>query len=100
MAQRRDRPPVQRSGESLNIRLPDGRTMSVPLSTSRGPSTADVCCFCGRSVEHSDNEYVRIGVRWIAEGGDERQQSWGAHHACLLERMHEGVKGHGPFFGD
>ena len=73
--------------------------MSIPLSALRKPVTSDVCCFCGRRVEHSDPEHIRVDVRWI-EGGEERHQSWGAHRACLLERLHEGVKDQAPFFGD
>lgn len=99
MAQRRDRPPVEISGDSLNIRLPDGKTMSMPVNALRGPVTSDVCCFCGQRVEYADPEHIRIGVRWD-DGGKERTQSWGAHHACLVERMHDRVKGQGPFFGD
>ena len=99
MAQRRDRPAVQRSGDSLNITLPDGTTTALPVSTSKGPVRSDICCFCGESVEHADPEHLRIDARW-EQGGDERQQSWGAHQACLLDRMHDRVKGQGPFFGD
>jgi len=69
------------------------------MSTLQGPSTAEVCCFCGKSVEHTDSEHIRISARW-EEDGNERTQSWGAHHACLLDQMHDGVKGQGPFFGD
>ena len=70
--------------------------MSVPVSTQRPPVAAELCCFCGQGVEESDPEYVRLGVRWV-EAGTERQQSWGAHHACLRERLHEGVQGQGGF---
>jgi hypothetical protein len=73
--------------------------MSLPVSDSTGPVTSDVCCFCGESLEHANPEYIRIAARWEKDGA-ERQQSWGAHHGCLLERMHERVKEHGPFFGD
>jgi hypothetical protein len=98
MAQRRERPPVERGGQGLNVRLPDGRTMSVPGSALRDPVTPDVCCFCGVSVEHSDPQRVRLDARWTSDGTDQHQ-SWAAHHKCLLERMHEGVMGQGPFFG-
>ena len=97
MAQRRVRPAVERSG-GLNIRLPDGTTMSMPIRTPAGQST-DVCCFCGRGIEHSDPERVRIAARW-QEGGSECEQSWRAHRGCLLERMNDAVLGEGPFFGD
>jgi hypothetical protein len=99
MAQRRERPPVQRSDTGIAVRLPDGTTMAVPGSGLRGPVTSDLCCFCGRRVEHSDSEEIRLSVRWV-ESGEERDQSWRAHHTCLAERMHEAVKGAGPFFGD
>jgi len=97
MAQRRVRPAVERSG-GLNIRLPDGRTMSMPIRTAAG-QTSDLCCFCGQGIEHTDPERIRIDARW-EEGGNEREQSWRAHRRCLLERMHEAVMGEGPFFGD
>jgi SAM-dependent methyltransferase len=38
MAQRRVRPAVERSGDSLNVRLPDGRMVSMPVKTSQGAS--------------------------------------------------------------
>ena len=38
MAQRRVRPAVERSGDSLNVRLPDGRMVSMPVKTSQGLS--------------------------------------------------------------
>jgi hypothetical protein len=97
MAQRRVRPAVERSG-GLNIRLPDGTTMSMPIHAATG-RTSDVCCFCGQGIEHTDSERIGIDARW-EEGGNERQQSWGAHRKCLRERMHEAVMGEGPFFGD
>jgi hypothetical protein len=88
-----------RSGNSLNIRLPDGRTMSLPVSDSMGSPTSEVCCFCGETVENSSPEHVRLDARWEKDGA-EREQSWEAHHGCLLERLHERVKGQGPFVGD
>lgn len=99
MAQRRDRPPVELSGDSLNIKLPDGTTMSVPLKTPGRAATADLCCFCGEPVEDADAPQIRIDARWEHDG-DQRQQSWGAHHRCLVERMHERVKGQQPSLND
>jgi len=99
MAQRRDRPPVQRSGDTLEVRLGDGRTMSVSVDTLRGLVTADVCCFCGRGVKESEGERIGLSARW-EDDGVERTQSWGAHRECLTERLHDAVKGEGPFFGD
>ena len=98
MAQRRVRPAVERSGDSLNIRLPDGRTMSMPIRTVSG-QTSDLCCFCGQGIEHTDPERIRIDACW-EEGGNECEQSWRAHRRCLLERLHEAVKGQGRFFSD
>jgi len=97
MAQRRDRPAVERSGESLNIKLPDGTTMSVPLSTSRPTVSADICCFCGATVEHADPQRIRVDAHWEHDGG-ERRRSWGAHDRCLLERLHDRATGQEPFF--
>jgi|SRR5580693_7019790 hypothetical protein len=94
MAQRRDRPGLDLAGSSLNVTLPDGRTLPIPR---RGDLAGDVCCFCGETVEHADRERVRLSVRWI-DGDDEREQSWGAHQSCVLERLNERVKGQGPFF--
>ena len=97
MAQRRDRPAFDLAGGSLNVTLPDGRTLPIPR---RGESVSDgICCFCGRTVEHADPERVGVSVRWIA-GDEELQRSWAAHQTCLLERIHDRVKGQGPFFGD
>jgi hypothetical protein len=95
MAQRRVRPAVERSG-GLNIRLPDGRTMSMPIRTAAA-QTSDLCCFCGQGIEQTHPERIQIDAQW-EEGGTKRQQSWGAHRKCLLERMHEAVRGQGPFF--
>jgi hypothetical protein len=73
--------------------------MSVPTSASRDPLTADVGCFCGEGVERSDPEHIRLDARWAGDAG-ERQQSWGAHRRCLVEQMHEAVRGQGAFFDD
>ena len=98
MAQRRDRPPVQRSGDSLDVHLGGGRTMSVPLEALRGLMTPEVCCFCGQVVKDPGSEHLSLAARW--EGGSgEGTQSWAAHRACLAERIHDTVKGTGPFFG-
>lgn len=97
MAQRRDRPAFDLAGGSLNVTLPDGRTLPIPRMGE--PTTSDLCCFCGQTVGHTDPERVRVSVRWI-DGSEERQQSWGAHRTCLLNRLHEKVTDRGPFFGD
>ena len=99
MAQRRERPPAQRTDTGIAVRLPDGTTMAVPGSSLRKPVTSDLCCFCGARVEGADGERTRLTVLWT-EGGEEREQSWTSHRTCLAERMHEAVRGAGPFFGD
>ena len=99
MGIRREQPSVERSADSIVVRLPDGSVKTMPVDRLRGPVTPDVCCFCGEGVEHSENESVRVGVRW-GEGANERAQSWSAHRRCLLERMHDRVAGTGPFFED
>jgi hypothetical protein len=97
MAQRRVRPAVERSG-GVNIRLPDGTTISMPTRTTTG-ETSNLCCFCGQGIEHTDPERIRIDVRW-EDGGNQREQDWRAHRKWLLERLHEAVIGAGPFFVD
>jgi hypothetical protein len=99
MAQRREVPPITRSGGTVDVRLPDGRTMSVPLSRTGGPLTGDVCCFCGEAVADEAGERLRIGARWGGDG-DDHEQSWEAHRRCLRERMHERVRGQGPLFAE
>jgi len=99
MAQRRDRPPVERAGDSLNIKLPDGTTMSVPLNASSRSPTVDLCCFCGERVQQADPSAIRIDARW-EQGGDERRRSWRAHHRCLFERIDDRVKGEEPSAND
>ena len=73
--------------------------MSMPVSAAREQEPSGLCCFCGQVVDRADPERVRIGVRWEREG-TELDQSWGAHHGCLLECLHEQIKGQGPFFVD
>ncbi len=99
MGVRRERPSTERVGNSIRFSFPDGTTKSVPVTDLRGPLAADICCFCGRSVEHSDEQRIRLSASWVQEGR-EQTQSWGAHHACLAERMDDTVAGTGPFFGD
>jgi hypothetical protein len=99
MGVRRERPPIERSNNTVTLRLPDGTVKSMPIDQPRDPVTADRCCFCGHGVQHSDPEWIRLAANWTDEG-HEKMQSWGAHHRCLLERMHESVAGTGPFFGD
>jgi hypothetical protein len=97
VAQRRERPAQQQGGKAFDFRLSDGRTISVPVEEP-GPVAADSCCFCGEDVE-AGAETVDVVVRWVAEAGEERSQGWSAHRACLAGRMHESVRGVGPFFG-
>jgi hypothetical protein len=99
MGIRRERPPVERSADSILVRLPDGTVKTIPSNTPKESVTADACCFCGHGVERSDAQRIRLSVRWMDEG-TERTQSWSAHHTCLAERLHERVSGTGPFFGD
>ncbi|HEX4519672.1 MAG TPA: hypothetical protein VH063_08850 [Gaiellaceae bacterium] len=73
--------------------------MSMPTGAARGPVATDVCCFCGEAVEHATEERLRMTVLWV-EDGVEGEQSWAAHRACLSDRLHERVKGTGPFFGE
>jgi hypothetical protein len=99
MAQRRERPPAQRTNTGIAVRLPDGTTMAVPGSSLRKPVTSDLCCFCGAPVEGAEGERSLLTVLWVQDG-EEREQSWSAHRTCVGERMHETVKGAGVFFGD
>jgi hypothetical protein len=97
MGVRRERPPVERSNATIRLRLPDGTVKAMPTDELRTPATADVCCFCGRGAEETDGTMVRLTARWIDDGQD-RTQEWGAHRACLAERIHDSVAGTGPFF--
>jgi hypothetical protein len=98
VAQRRERPAQQQGGKAFDFRLSDGRTISVPVNEP-GPIAADGCCFCGREVVEADADSVEVVVRWVGGAGDERSQGWSAHRTCLAGRMHESVRGVGPFFG-
>ena len=98
MGVRRERPPIERAGGSIRLRLPDGSVKEMPVEDMRAaPGDADVCCFCGESVGDEDGERIRVSARWV-DHGDERTQSWGAHRACLEQRIHDSVSGTGPFF--
>lgn len=97
MAQRRDRPPVESAGDSINIRLPDGRTVAVPVRATRTAGTPGACCFCGTEVEDAGAERLALEVRWLQEGS-EHSQNLSAHRACLLARLHESVQRDGPLF--
>jgi hypothetical protein len=87
---------VDLAGDSLNLTLPDGRTVAFPVKRQTSPSDG-VCCFCGEHVEQSDPEWTRVEVRWLA-GDDEHHQRWEAHRGCLTRLIHDRVKGEGPFF--
>jgi hypothetical protein len=82
MAARRDRPGLQTSasGQTFQVRLPDGRTVGISASQ------AGACCFCGRDLGEDAAARVLLSVRW-RDGEEERTQSWGAHRACLAERL-------------
>jgi hypothetical protein len=83
----------------LNITLPDGTTMSAPLSPSPRAATQNLCCSRGEPVEDTDRPQVRIDSRREHEAAGHRQSS-GAHHRCLVDRMHVRAKGQQPFFDD
>jgi hypothetical protein len=91
MAQRRERPPEQRSGRAIGLRLPDGRELTLPVDTSRRGGGPGRCCFCGEPVDGGAAELVRLDARWSEPGG-ERSAAWSAHRACLLERPHESAR--------
>jgi hypothetical protein len=98
MGVRRERPPIELAGGSIRLRLPDGSVKEMPVDEVRiEPVSDDICCFCGRSVSPDDGERIRVTAQWT-DVGDEGTQSWGAHRACLAERIHEAVSGTGPFF--
>ena len=98
MGVRRERPPIERAGSSIRLRLPDGSVREMPVDEMRAaPVDAELCCFCGKVVADEEGERIRVSARWT-DRGDERTQSWEAHRACLAERIHDSVSGTGPFF--
>jgi hypothetical protein len=82
MAQRRERPALQSSssGQTFQVRLPDGRTLGMPAAP------AGTCCFCGLELGDDGAERVLLTARWPA-GEEERTQSWSAHRTCFAERL-------------
>ena len=101
MGVRRERPPVERSQNSIRLRLPDGRVKEMPVDGGPDSAASDVCCFCGRRVDDSGGGGggpIRLSARWM-DDGQEHAQSWRAHRRCLAERLHDAVAGAGPFFG-
>jgi hypothetical protein len=80
MAQRRDRPALQTSGQAFQVRLPDGRTLGMP------GAQAGVCCFCGLELGGDGAERVLLSARWQS-GEEEHTQSWSAHRTCLADRL-------------
>ena len=55
------------------------------------------CCFCGGARDTDDP--ITVVASW-AEDGEERWQAWGAHRACLIERLApETLDYGGPIFG-
>jgi hypothetical protein len=100
MGVRRERPPIERGGSSIRLRLPDGSVKEMPVDEMRpAPVDAELCCFCGEGVGDEDGERIRVSARWI-DRSNERTQSWGAHRTCLEQRIHDSVAGTGPFFED
>ena len=83
MAQRRERPPVQAGDTSVGIRLPGGRTFSVPTRPA-----AERCCFCGEPV---GDDRVTVSASW-RDGDEEQWRTWQAHAPCLAERLHESAR--------
>jgi hypothetical protein len=56
-----------------------------------------VCCFCWS--ERGSTDPITIAALW-QEDGRQREQYWGAHRACLVERMAEEAREMGgPLFG-
>ena len=82
MAKRRDRPGLQTSssGQTWQVRLPDGRTLGMP-----GVQAA-LCCFCGLELGEDGTQRVLLTACWQA-GDAERTQSWSAHRACVAEQL-------------
>jgi hypothetical protein len=98
MGVRRERPPIELAGGSIRLRLPDGSVKEMPVDEVRiAPVSDDVCCFCGEIVGPDDSDRIRVTAQWTGVG-EERTQSWGAHRACLTERIHASVSGTGSFF--
>jgi hypothetical protein len=99
MALRRDRVAAESGDNSVAFRLGDGRTISVPLKATPESVASKICCFCGEVVEQGDGREISLAAVWTDDKGEQRQ-TWGAHHGCFAERMHEDSRGTGPFFGD
>jgi hypothetical protein len=85
MGVRRDLPPLERSMNTITLRLPDGTVKEMPVDDRR---SAGRCCFCGESLERADSEWIRLSAQWL-DGGQEVLRSWDAHRRCLVERMHD-----------
>jgi hypothetical protein len=62
------------------------------------PTSGFACCFCG---EHGDDDdRITVLALW-KDQGEEKEQGWWSHRACLMERLHERVRtGIGPLFPD
>jgi hypothetical protein len=56
------------------------------------------CLFCGEARDEEDP--VSLVAVW-QEGGEQREQFWGAHRTCLIEHMSDSARSAGgPLFGD
>lgn len=62
------------------------------------PKIDFVCLFCGLS--RKDDDPITVAAIWD-EQGNQREQYWGAHRACLVAQMSEPVREiGGPLTGD
>jgi hypothetical protein len=91
MAKRREQPALQTSGQTWQIRLPDGTTREMPRE-EHGAAGPGSCCFCGRELGDAAAGRVLLTARWEGEDG-ERAESWSAHRTCLAERLHASAAG-------
>jgi hypothetical protein len=55
------------------------------------------CLFCGEARD--DGDPVTVVAIWD-EDGEQREQYWGAHRACLIEQVGDSARSAGgPLFG-
>ena len=91
MAKRRDRPGLQTSssGQTWQVRLPDGRTLGMP------GAQAAVCCFCGLELGDDGAERVLLTACWQdgrgrADAELERPPRLCRRASCLPSRARPG----------